>query len=132
MKLDFAQPKTAWTVGAGVVAVLVVLPNLDKGWAIVRYITDAFPAAYAGKSGSEQVRSDFDRYLEAQQQATEQQAAVAEAIQGYISQQQANAPMGEATDAPLREWDERQGTYWCCPISDRERCWEEQLWQTCR
>ena len=31
MKLDFSNPKTAWTVGMGVVAALLILPNLGKG-----------------------------------------------------------------------------------------------------
>ena len=130
--------KTEWTprnltiTAGGLVAALVLLPNLDKGWAVVRYITDAFPAAYAGKELSQDVRSDFDRYLEAQEQSNKQQAAVAEAINAYVQQQQTNQPMNQATDAPLREWDAQEGTYWCCPTSDRERCYAEQLWYRCR
>ena len=57
MKLDFSDRKTAWTVGSGVVAALLVLPNLGKGWEAftveaceVHCASSAFRSGYAGST----------------------------------------------------------------------------------
>ena len=97
MKLDFSDRTTAWTVGSGVVAALLVLPNLGKGWEALKYLADSPPAAYAAKAMSEAVRSDFDRYIEAQTQALQQEQLRLELQQEYNQklmemQQQQRAP----------------------------------------
>ena len=31
----------------------------------------------------------------------------------------------------LREWDDAVQTFWCCPLHDRQRCFDEELWWRC-
>lgn len=132
MKLSLADPKVAWSTGAGVFAFLVVLPNVSKGWDTLRYVTDAIPAAHAGKAAAEGVRSDFDRYIDEQRQATAADEKVAKALNEYIQQQQQqqlpmNAPAPEVQE--LREWD-AQGCWECFGYS-HEDCDRNQRWTRC-
>ena len=141
MKLDLSQPKTAFTVIAGVVVFLVVLPNLDKGWAVLRYMTDAFPTAYAGKATADETKDRFDQYIQQQQQAIETQNKIAEAIAGYTQQQQAPQQVyRQMPDYPqpntFIEGPANEGLFWCCRAYDYEQCFEEDengydLWMQC-
>ena len=31
----------------------------------------------------------------------------------------------------LREWDGISETFWCCPLSDRNACFDQQQWVRC-
>ena len=31
----------------------------------------------------------------------------------------------------LREWDGTDEQFWCCPMPDRDQCWEQKLWRVC-
>jgi len=79
--------KTEWTrknltiAGSGVVAALLVLPNLGKGIDAVVYLAQTPAVAYAAKQTAEQVDDHFQRYLEKQE-------AVANALNAYVAQQQ--------------------------------------------
>src|SRR3990167_2303791 len=79
--------KTEWTrknltiAGSGVVAALLVLPNLGKGIDAVVYLAQTPAVAYAAKQTAEQVDDHFQRYLEKQE-------AVANALNAYVQQQQ--------------------------------------------
>ena len=68
MKTDWT-PKNLTIAGSGVIAALLILPNLGKGWEALKYWVDSVPTAYAGKAQADAVRSDFDRYIDAQQEA---------------------------------------------------------------
>ena len=132
MKLSLADPKVAWSTGAGIFAFLVVLPNVSKGWDTLRYVTDAIPAAHAGKAAAEGVRSDFDRYIDEQREATEQQKAVAEALNAYVAQQQQQLPMDPpAPEAQLFTETDAQGCWECWGFGYQD-CDVNKRWERCR
>lgn len=127
MTLDCSNPKTAWTVGCGVVAALLILPNLDKGLEVVGKLANLVPTAYAAKATAEQVDEKFERYLE-------RQDAVNQAIQGYTQQLQQHVPTAVRGAPPppgLREWDPQRNLFWCCDLADRNVCFDQQAWRAC-
>ena len=55
---------------------------------------------------------------------------------GIYQQQQQQAPnqlhhppTPRESPAGLREWDEQEQTTWCCPVLDRQRCFDQNLWR---
>ena len=53
----------------------------------------------------------------------------------YQQQQTPNrmyrAPTSRESPEGLREWDEQDQTTWCCPVLDRQRCFDQMLWSRC-
>lgn len=144
MKTDWT-PKNLTIVGSGVVAALLILPNLGKGWEAVKYLADAPPTAYAAKGQAEAVQSDFSAYLEAQEQQrkldaklAEQQALynqrlleLQESQQVYQQQQPLNvsAPLLRFPEPEVIEWEDPDGTWWCC--DPRTDCDLMESWWRC-
>ena len=127
------SPKQAWLAGGILVSVLVVLPNLGKGWESLRYVTDAIPTAYSAQHQAEQVSDEFRTYLQAQQQTLIEQQSYNKALltlqqqQAQQLQQQVNAP----PPTGLREWDGTTERFWCCPWTDRDACFAQSQWRRC-
>lgn len=134
MKNTEWTPQNLAIAGSGVLAVLLLLPNLGKGWDALKYAIDAIPTAYAAKQQSAAVQSEFDRYLESQQQVLEKQQAVADAINAYVQQQLPPkwlAAPNEQTDTVWREIGE-DGRCWRCFERDYPDCWEPvNRWVSC-
>lgn len=126
MKTDWT-PKNLTLAGAGIISILIILPNLGKGWEAVKYLADAPPTAYAAKEKVEEVDSEFKEYLQAQREATIAQQATTEALKQYIGQQAPNqmAPHG------LREYDATTDILWCCELTDRAACFSQDRWYRC-
>lgn len=122
-------PKNLSIVGGMVLSALLILPNLDKAWAVVRYITDAFPTAYAAKQQVEAVDQQFEQYLQAQKEAAIAQKASADAINAYVGQQQ-QMQQQVPVRMPLKEWQDEQGVWWCCD-PNRDDCDENRSWWRC-
>lgn len=131
--------KTEWTpknlsiVGSGIVAALLILPNLGKGWEALKYWVDSVPTAYAGKAQAEAVRSDFDRYIDAQQEALKLEQQRNELQEKYnkklLDIQQQHVP-NQAAPRGLQETD-ADGVCWICETSDRDACYSQNLWKKC-
>src|SRR3990167_11201840 len=111
-------PKNLVIVVSGIIGALLILPNLGKGWGSVKYVADAFPAAYAGEATAKAVKSDFDRYIEQQEEALKLEKQRNELQEDYnkklteIQQQQIpNQPY--RAPAIERLWDEQEQRYYC-------------------
>src|SRR3990167_7338816 len=122
MKIE-TTPKNLWIAGSVVVALLVVLPNIGKGWDSLRYVTDAIPTAYAGQSKAEEVRSDFDRYITQREEELKLEKQRNQLQEEYNKklidiQQQQQMPQqqypNQSEPQGLRVWDDTTQTFWCC------------------
>ena len=90
---------------------------------------------------AEGVRSDFDRYIETEEQAQKLEQQRLEMQQQFNKQlleiQQQQQPQYQNLPNPpphvegLREWDDTAQTFWCCPWTDREACYNAQAWERC-
>ena len=122
--------KTEWTpknlsiAGGVIVSALLILPNLGKGWEALRYVTDTPPTAYAAKQQGEELQSQFDKYLAAQEKALAQQEGYLKAQQEFFLQQQQQLP-NQAPPRPERSWWQAPDGHWeyCDWRCDEERNW---------
>lgn len=123
-KFQWTTKKVSITVG-GVVAALLVLPNLSNGLVGLAKIIRTTEVAYAAKDTADAVDEKFNQYLV-------QQQAYTQALNAYVAQQQQQSVPNAAYTAPeIREWDGATNAFWCCPLSDRTTCWDRQLWRRC-
>jgi homoserine acetyltransferase len=122
MKIDWAEPKNLIIAGMGLVGLLITVPKLGDALDYARKVLGTTETAYAAYEQSTEIRSDFDQYLEAQKQANEQQAAVAQAINSYVQQQQ-------QTKGAWREED-AAGRCWMCDALNYHDCGADQ-WYRC-
>ena|SRR3990167_10829901 len=115
-----AQNKTVrW---GAVIAAFIALPKLGEGWNSVRYVADAVPAAYAGQTEAQKVRSDFDRYIDQRAEELKLEKQRNELQEEYnrklIDIQQQQMP-NQMQTLPLpqpsihRLWDETERRYYC-------------------
>ena len=127
MKLNWQSPHAAWAGGLAIIGVLYALPKLGEGLHSVAYVVNAVPTAYAASEAAQQVDTKFQQYLDAQNANAKAQQAAANAINAYIQQQ----AQTQGAPAGRREWDDDRQFFWCCPIEDRQACFDRDLWQAC-
>ena len=64
---------------------------------------------------------ELQGYTRAQQEYNQQQQ----------QQQMPNAPVSLESPAGLREWEDTDQTWWCCPWQDRQQCYDQVAWRRC-
>ena len=91
--------------------------------------------ASEAKQAATDVRSDFDQYIQKEQEAAARQEGYIRAQQEFnenllkLQQQQMDAPAAPGQTS-WAEQDE-QGAWWCCWALSYENCWDAQLWYQC-
>ena len=135
MKPDFNKPSHLVIGASAIIGLVLLLPKLGDGLDWLAHVVGTTKVAYAGKAQAEEVRSDFDRYLDAQEEALQleqqRQALQAEFNDKLTQIQQQQAPNQAAPPpAGLREWD-AHGQCWTCPVEDRRACFDQDLWRWC-
>lgn len=116
----------AWWVIPGVVAASVTALGA-LGTVIVKgaaYITLPEKVEAGERKNSEQ------------DEALSKLTAIQETWQNIYQQQQQqpqyqNLPNPLPRTEGLREWDDTNQTFWCCPQSDRDACYTQQQWGRC-
>ena len=108
---------------SGVMAALLVLPNLGKGLELAAHIINTPTVAYAAKEVADTVQNDFQDYLQ-------EQRAYTKALNDYTEQLQQQQVQQSAPQSNIKEWQDREGTWWCCnpAVSD---CQVNQNWTWC-
>ena len=122
MKTEWT-PKNVMIAVAGVITVLLVLPNLGKGWEVVKYLADSFPTAYAAKEVAAEVRSDFDQYIAQEQENAKLEKQRLELQQEYNGQL---LKLQQQQQAMPRVWQEQdqEGNWYC--TDGRESWWPDR------
>ena len=144
--LDAAkQPVVRWTA---IIALLVSLTQFDKGLDLIYRKWNADVVAGEASKTATSVRSDFDRYIESEQQAQALESQRIEMQQDFnrqlleLQQQQAQPPRATPPTPPRPsraetphkiEWVEPDADgCWSCWALTPEACWLEDgsnLWE---
>ena len=102
-------------------------------WWVVPGIITASLAGF-GALGTFIVKSaDYIRLPEAMAAESKRNDSQDQRLDKLITLQeyQANQQMNQSAPRGLREWDDDRQISWCCPTSDRQQCFDANLWETC-
>ena len=135
MKLQEVAQHKGVQFGA-LVALLMLMTQFNTGlkliyskWTADEAAAEARKVAEEAKGTAVGVDARFDQYIQQQQQAIETQNKIAEAIAGYAAQQQ-HVP-NQMIPQGLREYDATTDILWCCELTDRQACFDQNQWYHC-
>ena len=114
--LDGAK-QNPWAAGS-LIAVLLALPNLEKGMDVVSRYYNAPTVAEAAQQQVEQTDEKLTAYMQAQ-------TALIGELRGYVQAQQARPHT-----TPSRQWDPQAQRWMCCDDSPAV-CWRDATWYWC-
>ena len=133
-------PRNLMIAGSGVLAAVLVLPNLDKGLSVLLRWMGTTEKAYAAFDAASDVRSDFDEYIHQQERALELEQERLRLQAEYNKQlmaiqQQQHPAAASAPPSPTQShgaWFETdsQGRGWCCDALNQYDC-REGDWYAC-
>jgi len=132
LTMDQVKQKGPWVAGIGFLALLT---QFDKGLDLVSRKWNADVLASEAKQAATDVRSDFDQYIQKEQEAAARQEGYIRAQQEFnenllkLQQQQMDAPA--VPDQTSWAEQDDQGTWWCCWALSYENCWDAHLWYQC-